>query len=44
MNAGATMSTMEMVIFYLAVIWTPSLAFVGYLLLPKPPPGSDQVS
>jgi hypothetical protein len=39
-DAGASMSTIEMVIFCLAVIWTPGLAFMGYLLLPKPP-GSD---
>jgi hypothetical protein len=39
-DAGARMSTIEMVVFCLAVIWTPDLAFVGYLLLPKPP-GSD---
>jgi hypothetical protein len=39
-DAGASMSTIETAIFRLAVFWTPGLAFVGYLLLPKPP-GSD---
>ena len=36
-DAGAYMSTIETVIFWLAVFWTPSLAFAGYLLLPRRP-------
>ena len=36
-DAGASMTTIEMVIFWLVVFWTPGLAFMGYLLLPKRP-------
>jgi hypothetical protein len=42
-DAGASMSTIETVIFWLMLFWTPGLAFMGFLLLPKPT-GSDQVS
>jgi hypothetical protein len=31
------MSAIETVIFWLTVFWTPGLAFIGYLLLPKRP-------
>jgi hypothetical protein len=34
-DAGASMTTTETVIFWLAVFWAPGLVFVGYLLLPR---------
>jgi hypothetical protein len=37
MTRVASMSTIETVIFWLAVFWTPGLAFVGFLLLTKRP-------
>jgi hypothetical protein len=30
------METVETAIFWLEVFWTPSLALMGYLLLPRP--------
>jgi len=30
------MSTMGTVIFWLEVVWTPGLALMGYLVLPRP--------
>jgi len=29
--------TLEAVIFWLAIVWTPGLAFLGYLVLQRPP-------
>jgi hypothetical protein len=36
MRAAAIMDAMGEVIFWLEVIWTPSLALTAYLLLPRP--------
>jgi hypothetical protein len=36
MRASAIMETMEEVIFWLEVIWTPGLALTAFLLLPRP--------
>jgi hypothetical protein len=36
-RVGKSMSTIEMVVFCLVLVWAPGLAFVGYLLLPRRP-------
>lgn len=34
---GAAVSAMKTVIFWLAVVWTPGLAFMGYMLARRYP-------
>jgi hypothetical protein len=34
-DLGASMSNLEMVMLSLVLVWTPGLAFVAYLLMPR---------